>query len=161
MSRVDTLRTYLNTPQSLGGLFFLSTTFLITTWLLNDTPDVITELTTFNPYYVIPHYALLILLSLLFALTILILYKRYKLNITNNTTNSTAGIASFLAVLGGGCAGCFAGVFPALMSFFGIGFSLLNLPLLGTELLLASCAIYLGTIYYLLKPIQCELKPET
>lgn len=161
MSRLNTLRTYLNTPQSRGGLFFLSLTFFLATWVLNDTPNIITELTTFNPYYVIPHYALLVLLSILFGITILILYKRYQLNITDNTTNSTAGIASFLAVLGGGCAGCFAGVFPALMSFFGIGFSLLNLPLLGTELLLASCAIYVGTIYYLLKPIQCELQPET
>ena len=129
--------------------------FLLLTYYLNGQPNLIDTYQTTAATFFIPHYTLVILLSISFGITITIL--QHNISQASLADQGSTGFLSVITALISGCAGCAAGILPGILAFLGISGSLLSLPFLGLELLAASVLIYVGIIYYLLSPSQCKL----
>lgn len=142
-------------PTGVLVLLASATLFLLLTYFLNGQPSLTAKYYTTATSYFYPHYTSLLILSLLFGTTIAIF--QYNISTAGLVEQGSAGVAGGLGVLVSGCAGCAAGILPGVFAVLGLSGSVLSLPLLGTELLLASCAIYSGLIYYLLGPAQCAV----
>ena len=67
------------------------------------------------------------------------------------------GVGVFAGVLGGACPGCFVGLFPAVLGFFGITASLSILPFYGLEIQFLSAAFLIFAIFLLTKDLVCEI----
>ena len=61
-------------------------------------------------------------------------------------------------LIGGGCPGCFVGLFPAVAGIFGANLTLNSLPFYGLEIQAASAIILLVSVYLLTKPMTCKVK---
>jgi hypothetical protein len=92
--------------------------------------------------YTIPYTILTILLSIIFGISATLLIVRVK-----EIRAKSAGLGLIGVILGGlagSCPGCYFGLFPLVMSFFGISATLAILPLHGLELqvlaIIALCA---------------------
>jgi hypothetical protein len=143
------------TPRGLSVLAGSTLFFLLLTYYLNGQPNIIDAYNTTASSFFIPHYGLILTLSVLFGITITIF--QHNLSTASLAEQGTTGAFTMITALISGCAGCAAGLLPGILAFLGIGGSLLSLPFLGLELLVASVAVYAGLIYYLLSPSQCSL----
>jgi hypothetical protein len=159
VTRWNKLKHIIGSPRGLSVLFGSSLVFLLITYFVNGQPNYLTIFRNTALTYTIPHYALLVLVSLLFGTSIAI----FQNNISTASWSQQGGfsVASAFSILVSGCAGCAAGVIPGLLALFGLSGSILSLPLLGTELLIASFLLYVGIIYYLLSPSQCQVNFDT
>jgi hypothetical protein len=155
MTRWNRLQQIIGSPRGLSVLFGSSLVFLLITYFVNGQPDYLTIFRTAALSYTLPHYILLLSVSVLFGITIAI----FQNNIATSSWSQQGGfgVASTFSILVSGCAGCAAGIIPGLLAVFGVSGSILSLPLLGTELLIGSFLLYIGIIYYLLSPSQCEV----
>lgn len=158
MTRWTKLQRITGSPRGLTVLTGSALLFLLLAYFLNGQPALLTIFKTATLTYTIPHYGTLLIVSILFGTTITIFQHNFSLSTAKQ--RSGMGVASFLGLLMSGCAGCVAGILPGLLAFLGISGSLVSLPLLGTEILIATVLIYVVLIYYLLSPSQCPMPAE-
>jgi len=101
----------------------------------------------------------------LVALTINLSILRFKEAGSGFTVKGKEGGATsmgvFAGVLGGACPGCFVGLFPAILGFFGVTASLSILPLYGLEIQFFSAAFLIFAIFLLTKDVVCEVPIKT
>lgn len=155
MTRWKRLQRIAWNPRGLTVLTGSALIFLLLAYYFNGQPSIITAQQTTAASFFYPHYGLVLLLSILFGTTMTI----FQYNYTRNTAagQGTTGALSVVSVLVSGCAGCAAGLLPSILAFLGVGSTVLSLPFLGLEILVAAVLLYLGIIYYLLSPSQCSI----
>ena len=123
-------------------------------------------LSSFALWFLIPFLFFNFLITpFLVALTINLSILRFKeagpgLKIKGKESGATS-VGVFAGVLGGACPGCFVGLFPAVLGFFGITASLSILPLYGLEIQFFSAAFLIFAIFLLTKDIVCEVPIKT
>jgi hypothetical protein len=110
--------------------------------------------------YTVPYVALTLLLSILFGAVMasfVIKLREIKLH--------TAGLGAtgvIFGALAAGCPGCFFGLFPVVLSLFGITATLAILPFNGLELQALAVLALLVSLYTLSveTEVVCEIKPK-
>ena len=119
-------------------------------------------LSSFALWFLIPFLFFNFLITpFLVALTINLSILRFKeagpgSKIKGKESGATS-VGVFAGVLGGACPGCFVGLFPAVLGFFGITASLTILPLYGLEIQFLSAAFLIFAIFLLTKDLVCEI----
>jgi len=116
---------------------------------------------TYRVSFFVPFVFFLIFIPILVALNVnLVIHKFGELKSLDKRGNVVGGVG-FLGMvgglIGGACPGCFAGLFPAIVGIFGISATLVNLPFYGLEIQVLSSVFLLISIYYLTKPVKCEI----
>ncbi len=144
-----------------GVLVFLVTFFsyLSLTLYLNSSFADVLFLLSFSPIHTGFMIFLNVVVATFLGLIINLIIFRYK---EGKSLRSQAGLPSVgvvFGLIGGVCHVCFAGVLPVLLAFFGVSFSLVNLPLLGMELLILAVLLLGSSLFYLTKSnYSCEVK---
>lgn len=98
-------------------------------------------------YHSIPFVAFGVLNSILFGISLTLSFAKIK-----EIKLKTAGLGISGILFGSlaiGCPGCFFGLFPAVLSFFGVTGTLALLPLHGLEFQILTAAVLLVSIYSL------------
>ena len=123
---------------------------------------VIIESTGFLGFISNSFYALFffstVLVSLLIGANVSYVIHNYRNVRTVSSKGSVGLVGAFSGILGGLCPGCIVGVFPAIMAFFGIGFSLASLPLYGLELQLLSIVLLVASLILFSRGTTCKIK---
>lgn len=109
--------------------------------------------TSYTPLFVITFTIVNLLVAILVGANLVMSMKRIKMY--KQAAVGSASIGMFAGLLGGACPGCFAGLFPAVASLFGVTASLSSLPLYGIEIGLLSILILVGTLYWISGPMTC------
>jgi len=94
------------------------------------------------------------------GVNISLLVYRFKEIAVDRKSSTMSGIGIFAAALANGCPGCFAGLFPFILSIFGVSATLSILPFNGIELQVLG-AVLLGTSIFFLSGKSknvCEIK---
>ncbi len=106
---------------------------------------------SYNLKIVIPQIILNLIVATLVATNINMIYSKFKeLNKIKKSSGLTF-FGIFSGLLGGLCPGCFVGLFPLVLSFFGVTASLASLPLKGIELQVLSIILLTIAIILLTK----------
>tara|TARA_Y100000310_G_C20665617_1_gene807319 strand:- start:1679 stop:2188 length:510 start_codon:yes stop_codon:yes gene_type:complete len=116
----------------------------------------------YRTFFAIPFIFFLFLVPGLVALNVnLVVYKFKDLKLMSKRGRAGAGSVGFLGIsaglIGGACPGCFAGLFPAAVGIFGVTATLSSLPFNGLEVQLASSVLLFVSIYFLTRPVSCEI----
>ena len=106
---------------------------------------------TYIKSYAYPAFILNILVALLLGVNISLLVYRLKEFVADKKSSTMSGIGIFAAALANGCPGCFAGLFPLILSIFGISATLSILPFNGLELQALSVGLLGTSIFFLSK----------
>jgi len=113
--------------------------------------------TSFPRWYTITATTFHVIITLLTGVAItLFIAKIHELRLKS----AGVGITGLLfAALAAGCPGCFFGLFPIVMSFFGITATLAILPFNGLELQVVTICMLLLSVFFLAKEteVACEL----
>lgn len=104
---------------------------------------------TYVKSYAYTAFSLNILVALLLGLNISLLVYKLKELSTNKKSSVVSGIGIFSAALANGCPGCFAGLFPFVLSIFGVSATLSILPFNGLELQGLSAFLLITSIFFL------------
>ena len=94
------------------------------------------------------------------GINISLLVYRLKEFGADKKSSMTSSMGVFAAALANGCPGCFAGLFPFVLSIFGVSATLSILPFNGIELQVLSATL-LGTSIFFLSGksnFVCEIK---
>lgn len=135
-------------------LFFLA--FLAFNIWVNDSYVTLLNLGGLRFWFAFLFVFLLLLISVLFSITLNLFILRIKeLGSVSSKESGFAFLGSFFGILGGSCAACIAGVFPAIVAFLGLNFSFRNLPLNGLEISILSSLILIFSIRSLSKDPVC------
>jgi len=116
--------------------------------------------TTYVKSYAYTAFGLNIMVALLLGVNISLLVHRLKEYAADKKSSMMSGMGIFAAALANGCPGCFAGLFPLVLSIFGVSATLSILPFNGLELQGLS-AVLLGASIFLLSGNTnnvCEIK---
>jgi hypothetical protein len=97
--------------------------------------------------YTVPFTLLVIITSLLFGINVALLVAKLEELRFKSAGLSIAGL--LFGSLAAGCPGCFFGLFPIILSLFGITGTLAILPLNGIELQIVAILVILASIYFL------------
>jgi len=130
-------------------------------WIINYFLDGFLRLfTNYIKIYAIPAFALNVIVALLLGINISLLIYRLKEYTANKTSSTMSGFGIFAAALANGCPGCFAGLFPLILSIFGISATLSILPFNGLELQALSATLLGASIFFLAGTSKnvCEIK---
>ena len=98
-----------------------------------------------------------ILSGALIALSLILAIVRIQELREMSIHSGTSVFALTISLLAGGCPGCLAGLFPAMMSIFGITASLSILPFYGFELQVISIILSLVSVYFLSGDLVCRV----
>jgi len=99
--------------------------------------------------YAYPAFGLNIIVALLMGINISLLVYKLKEFTANKKSSAMSGVGIFAAALANGCPGCFAGLFPLVLSIFGISATLSILPFNGLELQALSAGLLGTSIFFL------------
>jgi len=113
---------------------------------------------SYNLKFVIPYFLLTALIGIGVALNLTIIV--YKLRQIFGL-NKEMGMTAFGAVggmLGGACPGCFVGLLPTLAGVFGITVTLSSLPFLGFEIQIPTFLLVATTLFFVAKPLTCNIE---
>jgi len=138
-------------------IIYLSIYYLIINYFLTSFSLFFT---TYVKSYAYPAFILNIVVALLMGVNVSILVYRFKEIATDKKSSTMSGVGIFAAALANGCPGCFAGLFPFVLSIFGVSATLSILPFNGIELQALSVAL-LGTSIFFLSgktKLVCEIK---
>ena len=115
---------------------------------------------TYVKSYAYPAFILNIIVALLLGINISILVYRLKEFVADKKSSMASGFGIFAAALANGCPGCFVGLFPLVLSVFGISATLSILPFNGLELQALSAALLGTSIFFLAGNNKnvCEIK---
>ncbi|MAG02823.1 hypothetical protein CMI42_05790 [Candidatus Pacearchaeota archaeon] len=155
--QIKNVRRALSGKYLLYFIFVFLFYFIFTIWIneLYVTYDILFV----NPSLGISLIFLLFIVSLLVGLNVnLLILKIGELQVVNKSIGVLGVIGICLGIIGGGCPGCIAGVFPFLVGLFGgTAVSLSVLPFNGLEIQLVSIVLLLISIYYLSRPSVCKV----
>jgi len=144
------------------GVFVL--TFVLFTFLniyLNQSYYLLTHLFGLRLWFAVGFATFWILISFLVALNFSLAFMRFKdIGGFGFKEGGTGVIGAFVGVLGGGCAACFAGVFPLFMGLLGISVFLTSFPLSGLEIQILSSLILIISTWMLSSNSICEIKSK-
>jgi len=104
---------------------------------------------TYVKSYAYPAFGLNIIVALLMGINISLLVYRLKEYATDKKSSMMSGFGIFTAALANGCPGCFAGLFPFILSIFGVSATLSVLPFNGLELQALSGVLLGASIFFL------------
>jgi hypothetical protein len=101
-----------------------------------------------------------ILVALLLGVNISMIIYRFKSYATGKKSSMMSGVGIFAAALANGCPGCFAGLFPLILSIFGVSATLSVLPFNGLELQTLSAGLLGVSIFFLAgnNKMTCDIK---
>jgi len=139
------------------AIIYFSAYYLIITYFLDSFSLFFT---TYVKSYAYPAFGLNIIVALLMGINISLLIYKLKEFTANKGSSTMSGVGIFAAALANGCPGCFAGLFPFVLSIFGVSATLSILPFNGIELQVLSAAL-LGTSIFFLSGksnLVCEVK---
>jgi len=105
--------------------------------------------TTYVKSYAYTAFGLNILVGLLLGVNVSLMIYKLKEFATDKKSSTMSGVGIFAAALANGCPGCFAGLFPLVLSFFGISATLSILPFNGLELQALSAGLLGASIFFL------------
>lgn len=145
-------RIFLITALIYLGIYYLIINYFLTSFSL--------FFTTYVKSYAYPAFILNIIVAILMGVNISLLIYRMKEFATDKKSSMMSGVGIFAAALANGCPGCFAGLFPVILSIFGISATLSILPFNGLELQVLG-AVLLGTSIFFLSgktKLVCEIK---
>jgi len=128
------------------AIIYFGAYYLIITYFLESFSLLFT---TYVKSYAYPAFGLNILVALLLGVNISLLVYRLKEYTANKKSSAMSGIGIFAAALANGCPGCFAGLFPLVLSIFGISATLSVLPFNGLELQALSAVLLGASIFFL------------
>ena len=115
---------------------------------------------TYNLKVIIPSLIMSLVVALLIGVNVNLIYVKYKqLKVVKKASGLTF-VGMFGGLLAGMCPGCFAGLFPLILSIFGVTATVSVLPFNGLELQLLTVG-FLGTsIFFLTKEDKgvCKIK---
>ena len=134
------------------GIYYLIINYFLTSFSL--------FFTTYVKSYAYPAFILNIIVAILMGVNISLLVYRFKEIAADKKSSTMSGVGIFAAALANGCPGCFAGLFPFVLSIFGVSETLSILPFNGIELQALSVAL-LGTSIFFLSgktKLVCEIK---
>jgi len=134
------------------GIYYLIINYFLTSFSL--------FFTTYVKSYAYPAFGLNIIVAILMGVNISLLIYRMKEFATDKKSSMMSGVGIFAAALANGCPGCFAGLFPVILSIFGISATLSILPFNGLELQGLSAVLLGASIFFLAGKTQnvCEIK---
>lgn len=134
------------------GIYYLIINYFLTSFSL--------FFTTYVKSYAYPAFILNIIVAILMGVNISLLIYRMKEFATDKKSSMMSGMGIFAAALANGCPGCFAGLFPVILSIFGISATLSILPFNGLELQGLSAVLLGASIFFLAGKTQnvCEIK---
>ena len=134
------------------GIYYLIINYFLTSFSL--------FFTTYVKSYAYPAFILNIIVAVLMGVNISLLIYRMKEFATDKKSSMMSGVGIFAAALANGCPGCFAGLFPVILSIFGISATLSILPFNGLELQGLSAVLLGASIFFLAGKTQnvCEIK---
>lgn len=128
------------------GIIYLGAYYLVITYFLGSFSIF------FNTYiksYSYPAVVLNIIVALLLGINISLLVYKLKEFAADKKSSMTSGIGIFAAALANGCPGCFVGLFPFVLSIFGVSATLSILPFNGLELQALSAVLLGASIFFL------------
>ena len=128
------------------AIIYLGVYYLIITYFL-DSFSLFFK--TYVKSYAYPAFILNIIVALLLGINISLLVYRLKSYASDAKSSMASGFGIFAAALANGCPGCFAGLFPLVLSVFGISATLSILPFNGIELQALSAALLGTSIFFL------------
>ena len=134
------------------GIYYLIINYFLTSFSL--------FFTTYVKSYAYPAFILNIIVAILMGVNISLLIYRMKEFATDKKSSMMSGVGIFAAALANGCPGCFAGLFPVILSIFGISATLSVLPFNGLELQGLSAVLLGASIFFLAGKTRnvCEIK---
>ena len=134
------------------GIYYLIINYFLTSFSL--------FFTTYVKSYAYPAFILNIIVAILMGVNISLLIYRMKEFATDKKSSMMSGVGIFAAALANGCPGCFAGLFPVILSIFGISATLSILPFNGLELQGLSAVLLGASIFFLSgkTKLVCEIK---
>ena len=134
------------------GIYYLIINYFLTSFSL--------FFTIYVKSYAYPAFILNIIVAILMGVNISLLIYRMKEFATDKKSSMMSGVGIFAAALANGCPGCFAGLFPVILSIFGISATLSILPFNGLELHGLSAVLLGASIFFLAGKTQnvCEIK---
>ena len=157
-SRIEKIKQAIFTRPYIYSFIIIFTLYLIINFLVNDLSKTIPVLFNFNLNIVIPFLILNLLIAVLIGINVNLIWIRFKEYRKINKEQGLTFIGSFMGFLGGACPGCFSGLFPAFLGFFGVTASLSILPFYGLELLIGSLIILIISIIFLTNDNVCKIK---
>ena len=123
------------------GIYYLIINYFLTSFSL--------FFTTYVKSYAYPAFILNIIVAILMGVNSSLLIYRMKEFATDKKSSMMSGVGIFAAALANGCPGCFAGLFPVILSIFGISATLSILPFNGLELQGLSAVLLGASIFFL------------
>ena len=139
------------------AIIYFSAYYFIITYFL-DTFSLFFK--TYVKSYAYTAFGLNVIVALLIGINISLLVYRLKEFTADKKSSAMSGIGIFTAALANGCPGCFAGLFPLILSIFGVSATLSILPFNGLELQALSGALLGTSIFFLAGNSKrvCEIK---
>lgn len=134
------------------GVYYLIITYFLDSFSL--------FFTTYVKSYAYPAFGLNIIVALLMGVNISLLVYKLKEFAADKKSSVMSGFGIFAAALANGCPGCFAGLFPLVLSIFGVSATLSILPFNGLELQGLSAVLLGASIFFLSgkTKLVCEIK---
>ena len=142
---------------ALSPIYLLATVALYA-YIYNGSPD---ELYYLFPWtYTVPFTLLTILISILLAMVIALTIERIEEIKLKSAGLGVAGIV--IGSLAAGCPGCIFGLFPLLLSLFGVTGTLALLPWNGIEFQILTVGLLLLNLYFLgaETELACKTRPR-
>ena len=130
----------------IGAVIYLGIYYLIINYFLTSFSLFFT---TYVKSYAYPAFGLNIMVALLLGVNISLLVYKLKEYATDKKSSMMSGMGIFSAALANGCPGCFAGLFPLVLSIFGVSATLSILPFNGLELQGLSAVLLGASIFFL------------
>ncbi len=161
-SRIDTIKAVLGERAYLGLFFVYLVLYVFINFLINQFDEVIPFFLDYNLVFVVPYFALTVLIAVTVALNLTIItYKIKKVRGLGDGKKEKG--ATFLGAiggfLGGACPGCFVGLLPTIAGVFGVTVTLSSLPFLGFEIQIPTLLVLLVGLYIVANPLTCKISP--
>jgi len=134
-------RIFLITTVAYLGVYYFIITYFLNSFSL--------FFTTYVKSYAYTAFTLNILVAVLMGVNISMFAYKLKEYATDKKSSMMSGVGIFSAALANGCPGCFAGLFPLVLSIFGVSATLSILPFNGLELQGLSAVLLGGSIFLL------------
>lgn len=157
-SRIEKIKEVVFTIPYIYSFITVFILYLIINFLVNDLYVTAPVLFNFNLNIVIPLLILNLLIAILIGINVNLIWLKFKEYRKINKEQGLTFFGSFMGLLGGACPGCFAGLFPSFLGFFGIAASLSIFPFYGLELLVISAVILIISIMFLTNEYVCKIQ---
>lgn len=140
------------------SIVYLVATIALYEYIYNGT--LVQFYRTFPAYYTVSFTAFTIVISILFGVVLTLFLAKIREIRLKGAGLGITGI--FFGALAAGCPGCVFGLFPIVLSLFGISGTLAILPFNGLEFQALTVLLLLSSIFFLAKEseIACEIKKK-